>query len=62
MNKKDSEDFEFNKSVFKNVDVVIHTAGLNAKECLNNPTKATEINGFSILAEVGKLPQIILKR
>ena len=33
--KKDSEDFEFNKSVFKNVDVVIHTAAY-AHEGLSN--------------------------
>ena len=29
----------------KNMDVVIHTAGMNASECADNPPMALEVNG-----------------
>lgn len=31
----------------KNIDVIIHAAGMNAKECLENPELALEVNGVA---------------
>ncbi len=33
--------------VCKNVDVVIHAAGMNAKECVENPELALQVNGIA---------------
>jgi len=33
--------------VFNNIDVVIHAAGMNAKDCALNPSEAMQFNGFS---------------
>lgn len=44
------------ENICKGKDLVIHTAGLNAKDCKSNPTEAIKINGLatSILLEAAK--------
>ncbi len=40
-------DYTILLDVCKNVDVVIHTAGMNAKECMENPELALQVNGVA---------------
>lgn len=43
-------DWDNQESLFnacKNIDIIVHTSGLNAKECLQDPKKAMIVNGTS---------------
>jgi UDP-glucose 4-epimerase len=35
------------ENICQDVDIVIHLAGMNASDCMNNPTLALKVNGFS---------------
>jgi UDP-glucose 4-epimerase len=43
----DWSDYKSLLEVCKNVDVVIHAAGMNAKECMENPELAMQVNGIA---------------
>ena len=40
-------DFDLLKKICDNVDVIIHSAGMNASESKRNPNKALEVNGLN---------------
>ena len=37
----------------KNIDVIVHAAGMNAKDCLENPDLAMKVNGNATERLVG---------
>ena len=43
----DWDDDESLLNACKNIDVIVHAAGMNTKECLENPELAFEVNGVS---------------
>lgn len=51
------------ENAFNEIDIIIHTAGMNAQDCINDPEKALKVNGlftaklvkFAILKNVKKI-------